>query len=193
MLLRSGVDTDIVSAMVELAYFTQAIRMAISSIDISLDPAAFAEDLYWIEHSLLLIPNSTEESINTACRLGALLYVKAILQEYPHSATGASVLTHRLRESLDAIFMTEDNVFLLTWLALVGAMSSNSEHRTWFIVYSKQSTNIGGILPFDDGALPLTRFFDLRRVFGRLLDVIWEEILATGSTANTLNTHKRIK
>ncbi|CZR53005.1 uncharacterized protein PAC_02883 [Phialocephala subalpina] len=186
ILLKSGVHADIASAMIELAYFTQAIRMASSIIDLSLDPAAFAEDLYWIEHSLLLIPDSAEQSINKACRLGALLYVKAILQEFPHSATGASVLTHQLRESLDSIYMTEDNVFLLTWLALVGAMSSKAGDRIWFIIYSKQSTNIGGILPFDDGALPLTRFFDLRRVFGRLLDAIWEEILAT-SVMNTLD------
>ncbi|KAF8856520.1 hypothetical protein BDZ45DRAFT_594134 [Acephala macrosclerotiorum] len=186
ILLKSGLHTDIVGAMVELAYFTQAIRMASSSTDISLDPAPFAEDLYWIEHSLLLVPDSAEQSINKACRLGALLYVKAILQEFPHSATGASILTHQLHKSLNAIFMTEDNVFLLTWLALVGAMSSKGEDRGWFVICSKQSTNIGGILPFDDGALPLTRFFDLRRVFGKLLDVIWEEVLAAGPSTDPL-------
>lgn len=176
--------------MVELAYFTQAIRLASSSTGPSLDPSAFSEDLYWIEYSLLSIPNANsnlpEQAVDKACRMGGLLYAKAVLQEFPHSVTGASVLTHQLRESLYAIYMTGDNASLLVWLALLGAMSSKGEDRAWFIIYLKQSSNICGILPFDDEALPLSRFFDLRQGFGRLLDVVWEDMLTNISMADPL-------
>jgi len=194
ILRKSEVHAEIINTMIELAYFAQGIRSASSRADITLDPEDFSADLYWIEHSLLSIPNPTsnERAINTACRLGALLYVKGILQEFPHSATGASILTQRLRESLDGVYMTEENVNLLTWLSLVGAMSSKPDDRTWFTSYLDYSTRIGGIPPSDE-ALPLNRFLDLRTAFGRSLDNVWAEVLSSRSLVDFQESHRDVE
>lgn len=179
--------------MIETTYFTQAIRLAKSSTDTTLDAEAFWEDLYWIEHSLLSTSNSTldEQAIDRSCQLGALLYVKCILQELPHSATGSSILIERLREASDRAHMTSDNISLLTWLALVGAMSSKSNRRLWFTVYLHQRTHIGGNLHFDED-LPLSRFLNFRTAFGRLLDNIGNELLNSCSLANFLKSYRNI-
>ncbi|KUJ18302.1 uncharacterized protein LY89DRAFT_781373 [Mollisia scopiformis] len=192
VLTRAEVDPEIINTMVELAYFTQVISLANSRTDIFLNPTTFSEDLYWIEHSLLSIskPNSEERTINRACRLGALLYLKGILQEFPHSATGASILTNRLRDSLDEVYMTEDNVHLLAWLAMIGAMTAKNGDRTWFIIYSNQSTLLGGIQR-SDGALLMSRYLDLKTAFGSALDKTWNEILRNRSLVDFSESHPR--
>jgi hypothetical protein len=169
--------------MRELALFSQAVQFIKSQQSISVDPEAFSEDMYWIQYKLLSFPTilragSKERDIDNACRMGALLYMKAILEEFPHSATGSSILLRRLQESLDKIPVVEVNARILLWLSLIGAALSKHElQRTWFVVHLALLTTFVPLSSFDDENLPVNRILWLQNTLGRALKELWAEVM----------------
>jgi hypothetical protein len=127
--------------MTELPLFSQTIKSTKSEAQILLNPDAFTEDMHWIQYKLLSFPisllrSSKEQDIDRACRIGGLLYMKAILEQLPCSATGSSILLRRLQESLDRIPAVKEQAPLLLWLALIGAaMSKSGLQQTWFVAH----------------------------------------------------------
>ncbi|TVY73181.1 hypothetical protein LSUE1_G006318 [Lachnellula suecica] len=181
VLTKCGVHPELIGIMTELACFSQAIRFA-SEASIFFDPTTFSEDLYWLEYSLLdfssrLPPGEAEVVIDKACRLGALLYMKAILEEFPHSATGSRYLLTQLRASLGEVPIDASNNPLLLWLSLVGGSMSKGETRAWFVDYLAQIKMVALVPSFDEYDVDLSRMLGLQRVFGRTFETLWDETL----------------
>ncbi|TVY49294.1 hypothetical protein LOCC1_G002080 [Lachnellula occidentalis] len=186
VLTRCGVHPSLITTMTELACFSQAIHLA-TEASVYFDPTTFSEDLYWLEYNFLafaakLPGGSTETETDKACRLGALLYLKAILQEFPHSANGSSLLLAQMRTSLTGISMQASNSPLLLWLCLVGGSLSELEERPWFVDCLAQIRMVSLVPSFDDIELDLSRMLGLKRVFGRTFETLWNETLVRNGT-----------
>lgn len=167
--------------MLDLASFSQAIHFA-SEASIYFDPNLFSQDLYWLQWKFLtfalkLPEGSIETYIDKACRLGALLFLKAILQEFPHSTNGPSLLVAQLRECLDGIQIQQSNSPLLLWLCLIGGSFSRSEARAWFVNYLVHIRDIFLVPSYDDFDVDMSRILGLRKVFGKAFGTLWSETL----------------
>jgi hypothetical protein len=149
-----------------------------------MDFKALTEDMYGIEYRLLLFPTTSlggmeERPIDKACRTGALLYMKALLDEFPHSVTGQSILLKQLLESLRDITVLDVNSPLLLWLSLIGAALSKSESRVRFMdLLTQLSTNFR-LSSFRDQELEMSRVMGLEEVLGRSLEQRWTEVKET--------------
>lgn len=172
--------------MTELVSFSQAIVFA-ADASFFFDPAIFSEDLYWLEHNLLAFPSNLpegtlESEIDRACRLGALLYLKAVLQEIPHSKHGSTLLLSQLRDALDNVLIQKFNSPLLLWLSLIGGSLSKAEMRAWFVEYLAQIRSTALVLSFDDLEGDLSRLLGLKKVFGKAYETLWDETLLKSGT-----------
>lgn len=186
ILTKCEVHPNLITTMTELACFSQAIHFA-TEASVYFDPTTFSEDLYWLEYNFLafaakLPEGLAETEIDKACRLGALLYLKAILQEFPHSVNGSSILLAQLRKSLTGISMQASNSPLLLWLCLVAGSLSEKEERAWFVNCLAQIRMVSPVPSFDDFKLDLSRMLGLRKVFGRAFETLWNETLVMSGT-----------
>ncbi|TGO20965.1 hypothetical protein BPAE_0252g00080 [Botrytis paeoniae] len=190
-LARCGIHRNLVRIMQYLAIFYQSIQFA-SLSRLLLDPGDFLDDIYWIEYELLSFPLSLEGDqepiIDKATRIGALLFMKSILEEYPHSSTGPSILLQQLQESLstiDTATTTEQTCQWLIWLFTIGAVHSKRDHitRTWFVeqlagLHMERLRDLlvdgqvhaelhaENLAEEDEGELQLWRLLELRQVIG---------------------------
>ncbi|KAF7910472.1 hypothetical protein BELL_0072g00010 [Botrytis elliptica] len=202
---RCGIHSNLIRIMQYLAIFYQSIQFA-SLSRILLDPGDFLDDIYWIEYELLSFPLSLEgdqePTIDKATRIGALLFMKSILEEYPHSSTGPSILLQQLQESLstiDTATTTEQTCQWLIWLFTIGAVHSkrNLIIRTWFVeqLAGLHMERLRDLLvdgqvhaelhaekleeeeEEDEGELQLWRLLELRQVIGeRDLFLLWDDV-----------------
>lgn len=181
ILTACEVHPDLIAIMTELACFAQAIRFA-SEASIFFDPTTFSEDLYFLEYNFLTFSSKVPDGepvakIDQACRLGALLYLKAVLQEFPHSTTGSNSLLTQLREALEDITIQQSNSVLLLWLALVGGSPSKGEMRSWFVDYLVRIQSVVLVISFDDFEVDMSRLLGLKKVFGRSFEALWNETM----------------
>lgn len=144
------------------------------------DLAVCAEDMYWIEYRLLAFPAALpntcrEEDIDKACRVGALIYIKATLQEFPHSNTGFSLLLGQLQEALDGLPIEQAHLPLL-------AVSKAPEGKKWFVGRLAKLVARSGISSFRD-ELDMTSLLSVRLVLGTsLVDKVWENVMGVANT-----------
>jgi hypothetical protein len=143
----------------------------------------FLEDLYFIEYQLLTFPTTIsrdmeESPLNKATRIASLLYLKAILQEFPHSSTGPSILLTQLQQALSVIPLSSTYNPLLLWLALVGGSFSDGlwDFRRWFVSYLGGLKAGMALQSFDDDDGEVSRFVGLRSVFGKAFEALWIEV-----------------
>lgn len=185
LLSTSGLHHALVPIMTELAYFFLAIRCHSNAPSPSrtgtLNAAAFSETLYSIEHKLLSFPtsiaaNTSEQAIDRACRLGALLYLEAIVQEFPHSRTGDSVLLAQLRRSLSEILDVDVMAALSAWLAMIGACLARGDLNGWFVMCLKKLRSGREGMSFDELTSGMEGLLSSRSVFGNAVDKIWGDL-----------------
>jgi hypothetical protein len=180
--MQYGVHETLLPAMLNLVLFSQAVHVA-SSTKYTLDPSMFSEDFYFLEYQLLSFPSTLskdvgESPLDKATRLASLLYLKAILQEFPNSTTGPSILLTQLQESLNAVPLSSTYNPLLLWLALVGGSFSDGlwEFRRLFVSHLVGLKATMSLQSFDDGDGELSRFLGLRSIFGKAFESLWEEV-----------------
>jgi hypothetical protein len=117
--------------------------------------------------------------MDKATRIASLLYLKAILQEFPHSSTGPSILLSQLQAALAVIPLSSTYSPLLLWLALVGGSFSEGlwGFRRWFVSYLGGLKATMGLHSFDDGEWGgvVSVFLGLRAVFGKAFESLWKE------------------
>ena len=189
ILTNCDIHADLITIMIALANFTQAMGSAIHHPEWEFDLSMCAEDMYWIEYRLLAFPaahpNSyREKDVDKACRLGALIYIKATLEEFPHSKMGSSFLLEELRVVLHNLPIQEARLPLLLWLSLIGAAISKSPRdRERFVSYLAKLVANSSSSTFRDRELDLTRVLSTRLVLGSPVDRVWESV--TGVVANT--------
>jgi hypothetical protein len=186
------VHPRLIEIMVDVAHFSQAVQATLiwrTDPSLNVDLKALSEDMYWIEYRLLLFPTTHGRlavgCVDEACRLGALLYLKALLEEFPHSATGPSVLLKQLQESLRNITINESLSPLLLWLSLIGAALSKSQVKIWFTGMLKQLTIDFQITSFRDYELEMNRVIGLE-VLGSSVENIWKDVSEALRTRATL-------
>jgi len=177
--------------LTSLSLFTQTLTFIRSNPNITLPPDAFSNDLYNLEHSLLSFPSTLaspahEPALSTSLRFSALICLKAVLQEFPHSVNGSKILVDRVRESLSMIEVGQEIRFgeqeiekigiMMMWICTVCAAVSKCEVREWFVSRLAsmntryEPTNIEG-------------FLGLNNVFGEGCIVkVWEEVRTRSRT-----------
>lgn len=184
LLTACHIHSDLVTNMTELALFTQAIKFSKKHPQILLDANGFSENMHWVQYRFLSFATSLKggsrgQEIDHACRIGGLLYMRAILEQAPHSTTGASILLRRLQESLDKIHITKVVAPLLLWLALVGAVLSNHElQRTWYVAHLALLTSTVPVSSFDDADMPVNKLLGIQDSLGWELKKLWTEVTA---------------
>lgn len=177
ILRKSKVHPRMIEIMTSLAKFAQVMYHGKRS---SLDHQAVGEDLYNIEHDLLAFSEVSEddrggEIITSACRTGALLYMKAILEEFPYSAMGSSILLRQLQESLSWPEIRQDLADVQLWLLMIGGILSKGDMREWFIGRLNKHIVAHGSASADDEETALGRFMSLRDVFGQIAEDLWRQ------------------
>ena len=190
LLSPCGMRPDLVSVMTELAYFSLALRSMKSNSSLTLDLTAYSEDMYSIESKLLAFPSSSfgpsaESNVEKSCRLGSLIYIKAILEEFPHSKTGSSNLLKMLQESLHSIPKNETMAALLLWLSTIGASLSPTADRGYFICLLAELASTSEIISFDDEEMGMSKVLPLRDVFGSSLETLWGNVTAVKKSYST--------
>ncbi|PQE10162.1 Fungal specific transcription factor domain-containing protein [Rutstroemia sp. NJR-2017a WRK4] len=181
---HNGIHPKLIAIMQNVALFAQSIKYASNSA-LRFDPLEFSDDIYWIEYQLLTFPKATsyqETSIEKATRMGALLFMKSILQEFPHSTTGPEILLRELRDAVSAVEEDEDeedqNRQWLLWLYAIGALLAKGMTREWFVgrlaggLYAREGeverNVVGG---------QLWGLLDLGEVLGeREVLLLWDEV-----------------
>ena len=190
ILCSCQIHPKLIEIMIDVAHFSQAILSWRSNPSMDVDFKALSEDMYWIEYRLLLFPTTLggleERDIEAACRLGALLYMKTLLEEFPHSATGPSLLLKQLQESLGKITIIESLSSLLLWLSLIGAALSKYDMRIWFMGLLEELTINFRIPSFRDHELEMSSVIGLQEVLGSSVERIWVEVTEALRTRVTL-------
>lgn len=156
ILTKCSIKSSLIATMINLSLFSQTIRLAKLTPGIKLDPITFSEDLYAIERDLLFASNEQQIHllvydllVSNALRVGALLYVKSILHEFPHSVIGPSILLSQLQELLSQVLLdfttTPATKDVLRWLGMIGAMLAQTEDvRDWFLGFLQGKFGIDG-------------------------------------------------
>jgi hypothetical protein len=186
ILTNCRVHADLIAIVIALAWFARAIGSAtLPDSKLQLDLGGCAEDMYWIEHRLLAFPSALptvcpESHVDRACRLGALIYIKATLTEFPHSKAGSSFLVGELQEALQNLPFMQVHVPLRIWLSMLGAAVSKSPvSRAWFV------GNLAGLLvegsssitSYRDEDFDMSRVLPVRLVLGNAVDSVWESTM----------------
>lgn len=194
-LTNCGIHPDLTTIMIALAYFSQAVRSAALDPKFELSRAALTDDVYWIQHRLLVFPTvlanaDSETSLDKACRLGALIYMKATVEEFPHSKTGSSILLEKLRGALLQVPITEPVMPLLLWLSHLGAAVSQPCPRKWFVRHLAGLVAMGGIsgiASLNDRQLEMARVFSICLVLGTAVDErVWADVVMVANNEGEL-------
>ena len=182
LLKISDLHPSLIPTMINLAYFTLAIKENKTKRTSFFDPIMFSEDLHRIEHNLLSFPttlpaNSSDTSLDTAVRFGALLYTKSVLQEFPNSTTGPSILLARLQESLSEIEISVSVTPLLAWLSLIGGVLSIGERRQWFVARLRMLRETNRVTSLEELAGGINRLLCLRNAFENVCEDVWLDVV----------------
>jgi hypothetical protein len=150
---------------------------------VPLDPLAFVEDTFKIQFGLLSIPEPEFYETDELCqqealRMGALIFMKETLQEYPLASLGSTNLVRRMKNALSFISDIKKYAQLLVWLLFMGGISSKeSLDRVWFIahlvrVLPKHSTweNVRGVLK---------KVLWIEKLYGDPCRDVWKEVEIT--------------
>lgn len=183
ILSACSISPGLIAVMTDLSYFTMALQSAKSDSSLSLDPASYSEDMYSIESGLLTpattgFADSQECHIDKACRMGGLLYIKAILEEFPQSKMGSSILLQKLKEAFQGMPREAAITPLLLWLCIIGAALSEFTDRVYYIGILAELTQRVGITSFNDSKIAMSKVFPLQPVFGSTLEKLWENTMA---------------
>jgi hypothetical protein len=134
ILSSANINPQLRASILNLSRFSRAMNYAFNRSGVFLDPRAFDEDIISIQHELLSIPQITESELATACRLGALIYVKTLTRELPFSLLSSKVMVHKLQMSLMNITEEPRATPLLLWLYFIGGIASQGlPARSWFM------------------------------------------------------------
>ena len=133
ILSSCDISQELRTSLLDLSRFSQALEYAFSRPEVLLHPKAFDEDVISIQHDLLSIPGATESALATACRLGALIYVKTLTRDKPFSPPTSNVVVQKLKNSLTRVAGEPGAAPLVLWLYFMGGIASQGQAlRPWF-------------------------------------------------------------
>ena len=123
-------------------------------------------------------------AMREAFRLGAIFYLKEILQEFTSSAIGSGVLVSKLRISLEPVHAsdaTPTSSSLLLWLLLMGGVAStnNSVDRTFFVAHLVTLRRKPWLDEWEDVKERLEDVLWIGKVLDEAGKILWGEVRLT--------------
>ncbi len=178
-------NSSLVSTIQDLIQFSQALDYALTRENVLFHPRAFDEDMILIQRALLAAPEA-ERNIERACRVGALIYIKSITKEFPHSASTSKILVQKLKSSLNGIAEDSRIAPLLLWLFFMGGVASQgTSERAWFVAHLVRMTIAVGRVPNWEGVKAVLRkVLWVENIHGRICKMLWDEVVTTRTVLN---------
>ena len=136
--------------LTELCEFSGVIEQTLLTPEARLGPKELIEASFSIQYQLLSsapledLSDGTfvyeNDELGEAFRLGAIIYMKEILQKFTSPTTGSRILVSKLRKSLSLVFtngITPVSSSLFLWLLFMGGVASikNGMDRTFFVTH----------------------------------------------------------
>lgn len=183
-----------VNVLAELREFSVIIEQTLLTPEARLDPKELIEAWFSIQYQLLsgeqledvsdggLIHDN--DALREAFRLGAIIYLKEILQEFTFSAIGSGILVSKLRTSLEPVLASEvrpTSSSLLLWLLLMGGVAStnNSIDRTFFVAHLVTLRRRPWLDEWEDVKVRLEDVLWIGKVLDGAGKSLWEEVQLT--------------
>lgn len=134
-LTQCSVCKELRCQFTRLLHLSHAVDHILNGNNSPLNACALDEDFMQLQHDLLLWPNTREDLLNEACRLGALLYTKSMTRSLSTLSKRSTRLVQKLADSLADFCQNPEVIPLTVWLCLIGsiAVPVSSSHRKWFI------------------------------------------------------------
>ena len=180
--------------LTDLRHFSRAIEQALLEPEARLDPKELIEACYSIQYQLLLtgpIEDVTDggfvhdnDEQGNAFRLGAIIYVKEILQDFAFSVTGSRMLVSKLKTSLRIVLESQaspSSSALLLWLLVMGGVASikNCLDKTFFATHLVRLCGDLEIIEWKDVKQRLESILWIGSVLDKAGEALWEEIQLT--------------
>jgi hypothetical protein len=107
-LISHHLDPELIEIFAKLTRFSRAIEFALTRTSAPLEKLPFVEDTFQIQFDLVLFPEpesyeGDELCLQEALRMGALIFIKETLQEYPLASVGSINLVRGLKDALSSI------------------------------------------------------------------------------------------
>jgi hypothetical protein len=186
LLSPHDIQQSLIHVLTSLSLFIQTLKLPRSDPQMPLSPEAFSDDLYTLEHCLLSFPSmlpspAHESALLVGLRFSALIYLKAVLQEFPHSVNGSRILLQKVKEALKLIWLSrgeekEKKAALVAWMCVLCAAVANGEVRDWFV--EKLRVLRMHYAAYD--GLGMDRLLNLNATFSKeCIENIWQEARTT--------------
>ena len=179
----------------ELREFSEVIEQTLLMPEARLDPKEFVETWYSILYQLLSGEQVEDisdggyihdnDTLGEAFRLGAIIYMEKILQEFTFSAIGSRILLSKLRTSLGLVLASDvspTSSSLLLWLFVMGGVASinNSIDHTFFVAHLVSLRREPWLDEWEDVKERLKDVLWIAGVLDRAGKSLWEEVQLTG-------------
>ena len=135
ILIQCCVCEELRCQFTRLLHLSHAVDHVLNGNESPLNACALDEDFMQLQHDLLLWPNTREDLLNEACRLGALIYTKSMTRSLSTLSKRSTRLVQKLADSIADFCQKPEVIPLTVWLCLIGsiAVPVSSSHRKWFI------------------------------------------------------------
>lgn len=134
ILTSSGLCPPLTRTFLETARLSHAINCAIDRGDTSIDPQSLDQDTLLLKRDFLGASDTDQSGITSACRMGALIYVKSLTRQMWSLLQTSKMLVQRLQTSLTGTSQEAAALPLLVWLFFMGGIASEqkTQERRWF-------------------------------------------------------------
>jgi hypothetical protein len=176
-------DAELISILHHVHNFSEYINLP-TTARIASDPQEVDGIAANLRHRLLCyravcLSTADSQNIGECCRLGALVFLRIILQVFPRRSTpSGGILLDKLRHCIGFIetWNRSSTVNLLIWTCFIGSIASASGvQRDWFISRFSAITQTSGIATMDELRLRLEQFMSINKIHGCLLFTLWAE------------------
>ena len=177
--------------LAELREFSRVTEQTLVTSNARPNPKEFIEAWYFIQYRLLWSGPAEDPSDGSSVhhddepgetfRLGAIIYMKKILQGFTRWATGSELLVSKLKNSLSLILTSEVTPVsssLLLWLLFMGGVASikNSMDRTSFVTHLVRLRRDLGIDDWEDVRERLENVLWIGKVLDKAGKALWGEV-----------------
>ena len=181
--------------LTDLRHFSRLIEQTLLEPEAGLDPKELIEASYSIQYQLLLtgpVEDVTDgefvhdnDELGNAFRLGAIIYMKEILQNFAFSITGSRILVSKLKTSLSIVLVSQaspSSSALLLWLLVMGSIASikNCMDKTFFVTHLVRLCGDLQITDWKDVKERLESILWIGTVLDNAGEALWEEVQLTG-------------
>lgn len=128
LLQHANLDTTLSDIMLQVHQLSQAINYGIDHT-IPVDPFALDQDILNIQHDLLSLDDVVSASLDTACRLAALVFTRLLTRERPLAVLNSETLPTAMTELLGRIPALPQTATLRMWCFFMGALAAQQTDK----------------------------------------------------------------